>query len=254
MNQAPHLPKGFADALKALKQSKPGEKAKPMKTAITKASEPIDKSHHLQVVRDESKTEGRQFADLATNGLAVNATTAMRFCAQDLGSQSLTEMVKSLEAAGASVNHGDLTALERMLTAQAISLNTMFAEMARRASLNMGTHLEATETYMRLALKAQSQSRATVETLAAVKNPPVVFAKQANINNGGQQQVVNGPTPIVAHTAENETRQNKLQEMQHVERMDAGAQGASIGNHQGAEAVGIVNRPKKRRGASDRVA
>ena len=34
---------------------------------------------------------------------------------------------------------------------------------------------------MRLALKTQSQCRATVETLAALKNPPLVFAKQANI-------------------------------------------------------------------------
>ena len=40
---------------------------------------------------------------------------------------------------------------------------------------------------MRLALKAQSQCRATVETLATIKNPPVVYAKQANFANGHQQ-------------------------------------------------------------------
>jgi hypothetical protein len=44
---------------------------------------------------------------------------------------------------------------------------------------------------MRLALKAQSQSRATVETLAAIKNPPVVYARQANFA-AGHQQVNNG--------------------------------------------------------------
>jgi hypothetical protein len=48
---------------------------------------------------------------------------------------------------------------------------------------------------MRLALRAQGQCRATLETLAAIKNPPVVFARQANINNGGQQQVNNAPAP-----------------------------------------------------------
>ena len=42
---------------------------------------------------------------------------------------------------------------------------------------------------MRMAMKAQNQCRMTLETLATIKNPPVVFAKQANINNGGQQQV-----------------------------------------------------------------
>jgi hypothetical protein len=37
---------------------------------------------------------------------------------------------------------------------------------------------------MRLALKAQSQCRATLETLAQIKNPPVVLARQANIAQG----------------------------------------------------------------------
>jgi hypothetical protein len=43
-----------------------------------------------------------------------------------------------------------------------------------------------TEVRLRLALKAQTQCRATVETLATMKNP-VVFAKQANIAHGPQQ-------------------------------------------------------------------
>jgi len=50
----------------------------------------------------------------------------------------------------------------------------------------------------------------TLETLATIKNPPVVFARQANVNNGGQQ-VNNGaaadPAPAQmaqagAHVAE----------------------------------------------------
>ena len=50
------------------------------------------------------------------------------------------------------------------------------------------------ETYMRMALKAQSQCRATLKTLANIKNPPVVFARQANIAQG-PQQVNNGMMP-----------------------------------------------------------
>jgi hypothetical protein len=34
---------------------------------------------------------------------------------------------------------------------------------------------------MRLALKAQAQCTRTIETLAEIKNLPVVFAKQSNI-------------------------------------------------------------------------
>ena len=59
--------------------------------------------------------------------------------------------------------------------------------------MNMDEYIEATERYMRLALKAQGQCRATLETLAAIKNPPVVFARQANFANG-PQQVNNNPT------------------------------------------------------------
>jgi hypothetical protein len=43
------------------------------------------------------------------------------------------------------------------------------------------------ETYLRLALKAQSQSRASIESLAQIKNPPVVYARQANFANGPQR-------------------------------------------------------------------
>ena len=162
---------------------------------------PADKTRDLQVIRDPSKTEDRQFADLVSDGLASTAATAIRFIKQDHGDVSLTELVASLRDQGEAVNRGDLAAAERMLSAQAVALNAVFAEMARRAALNMGEHLGATESYMRLALKAQSQSRATVETLAAIKNPPVVFARQANINNGGQQQVNNGALrPTTSHS------------------------------------------------------
>jgi hypothetical protein len=47
---------------------------------------------------------------------------------------------------------------------------------------------------MRLALKGQAQCRSTLETLVALKNPPVVIAGQANISTG-PQQVNNGSAP-----------------------------------------------------------
>ena len=43
-----------------------------------------------------------------------------------------------------------------------------------------------------MALRAQNQCRMTLETIATIKNPSVVFAKQANIA-AGHQQVNNGP-------------------------------------------------------------
>jgi transposase InsO family protein len=54
---------------------------------------------------------------------------------------------------------------------------------------------------MRLALKAQSQCRATVEALAEMKNPkPVAYVQQANIANG-PQQVNNNGVPFASRGA-----------------------------------------------------
>jgi hypothetical protein len=153
------------------------------------------KAKTLQIVDGIGKTHDRLVAEVAAAGMAGNASTLIAFSASTFGELSLTECALVLKDAAHAVNGGDLSGAESMLTAQAAALNAIFGELARRSAMNMGEHLGATESYMRLALKAQGQCRATLETLAAIKNPPVVFARQANINNGGQQQVNNGTAP-----------------------------------------------------------
>src|SRR5688572_9743762 len=109
---------------------------------------------------------------------------------------------------------------EAMLISQAHTLDNIFNTLARRV-LNQEFLLHW-ETYMRMAMKAQSQCRMTLETLASVKNPQVVFAKQANINNGGQQQVNNqAGVPLARETP---LEPNKLQalEKQDAKWLDAG--------------------------------
>jgi len=122
--------------------------------------------------------------------------------------------------------------------------------MARRAALNMVEHLGATDSYMRIALKAQSPSRATVETLAAIKNPPVVFARQANINNGGQQQVNNGTAPPLAtahaHAEKSQFVPTELLEATDVQRLDTRTANATGGDDQGLAPLGAVNRAPDR--------
>ena len=98
-----------------------------------------------------------------------------------------------------------------MLVAQAVTLNAIFTELGRRAALNMGEYPDATDRYMRLGLRAQSKCRATLETLAEMKNPPVVLARQANTSNG-PQQVNNGPAPGAARTTESRPRQTIFRE------------------------------------------
>lgn len=79
-----------------------------------------------------------------------------------------------------------------LLMTQASSLDAIFTELTRRAGLSMGKHPEAFERYMRLALKAQANSRSTLETLARVARggEQVVRHVHNYIDNRGGQAVV----------------------------------------------------------------
>ena len=102
--------------------------------------------------------------------------------------EDLTPTVAALEASVAAVQRGELGDAEALLMAQAATLNAIFARCATAASRNLeGRYLDATDRYLRLAFRAQSQCRATIETLAVLKNPTTVFARQANIAHGPQQ-------------------------------------------------------------------
>ena len=106
--------------------------------------------------------------------------------------------------------------------------------------------MNAMDRYLRLALKAQSQCRATLETLATIKNPPVIYAKQANIANG-PQQVNNGSLPASVG-GETSIEPNKLLEQQHGERLDTGTQSAAIGADKAMATVGTIERAEVGRG------
>ena len=103
---------------------------------------------------------------------------------------NLTDLSHHLsERAQALQGDTPLRQVEEMLLAQANALNAMFTSLAERATKQ--EYMKNLEAFTRLALKAQSQCRATLETLAEIKQPRhVVIAQQANLAH--QQQVNNG--------------------------------------------------------------
>jgi len=215
------------------------------RTKTSKALQPRGDEKALSPpTHHQGPSSSQRSADLVTEGLAANAMTADRYT-PEFGSIPLCDLVSSMRRGGRAVNAGDLSSLERMLTGQAVALNAMFGELARRSALNMGEHMGAMETYLKLALKAQSQSRATVETLAAIKSPPVLFAKQANINNGGNQQVNNGAAATSPRAEEKQIHSHELLEASHGERMDFGAQSQAGGIDPQMETVGAIHWPEK---------
>lgn len=139
--------------------------------------------------------------------------------------------------------------MEDMLMAQAHSLDVMFASLARRAAMNIthgeGRFISAADTYMKLALRAQNQCRMTLETLATIKNPPVVFARQANIAHG-HQQVNNGEATLVTHAPETSNQRTELLEAQHgkPEWMDPGAARTTARSDPAMATVEAIKRPK----------
>jgi len=213
----------------------------------SKAPAPKHESWELRLTEPVGVSKERVLCDLVSHGIVGNAVTAMRFARAETGALSLTDMVESLHANGEAVNRGDLSAAERMLSAQAVALNAIFGELARRAAINMGEYIDAADRYMRLALKAQGQCRTTIETLHEMKSPrAVAFVKQANIATG-PQQINNGLTPTStrtgAHAGETKSVPNEQSEASHELLTDTGASQAAGGANPQLEAVGAINRP-----------
>ncbi len=220
----------------------------PSQSAPHSAPPMVDKSRTIQVSLKPGENHDRAMAGIVARGMVTNASTVIRFEAHEHEGLSLIEMTRELEAQGAAVNRGDLASLEQTLTAQALSLNAIFGELARIAKCNIYTLPDVAERYLRIALKAQGQCRATVETLADIKNPPLVFARQMNVANG-PQQVNNGAarnsTPASTRPGETVSAQTELLEDTTHGRtqLDTRAAPATSRAHTPLEPVGAVNRP-----------
>ena len=141
-------------------------------------------------------------------------------------------LAKILSKQTADVVGGNMTRPESMLLSQAHTLDALFNSLVMKG---LGqTHMPHYEAFMRLAFKAQSQCRSTLQSLSDIKNPSVVYAKQANITNGNQQ-INNGvPAP---RTQENKKYSNELlTELPHA-TLDSRGAGETIGAYSELAAV-----------------
>ena len=129
----------------------------------------------------------------------VQAAITLKEYGKSYGDLDLAGLIDSLTELTRASTDGDRTRAEAMLTAQAHTLDAIFNNLARRAALNMGEYLGACETYLKLALRAQSQCRSTWEALATIKNPPVVgYVRQGEHrarSPAGEQHTRGRPQP-----------------------------------------------------------
>ncbi|SFI60956.1 hypothetical protein [Nitrosomonas sp. Nm34] len=183
---------------------------------------------------------GRNYADLITSP-EVAAYRVINACEdQQVASKiDVPGLVATLRNQAETTNKNDLSQAEAMLMNQAVALQSIFVRLTEKA-LNQES-LSSFDTMMKLALKAQSQCRTTIEALSTIKNPPVVFAKQANITHGHQQ--INNGTATALHARENQIQQNELLKDNH-ETVDSRAASATSLAHSSMETLGEINRSK----------
>ena len=139
----------------------------------------------LVLLGQEGQTEAEVRAS-ATIGPAVQA--AYTVSKIETGGD-LSALVDALQTQSKRAISGDTGRMDEILIT-AHTLDLIFNNLTRRAVANMQEgYVPVAETYLRLALKAQSQARASIERLAQIKNPPVVYARQANFANGHSKSI-----------------------------------------------------------------
>lgn len=207
----------------------------------------LTKKKHVEKVPPSPEDRQRAAAAMV-DGTACGVVTARYLEGIEGGANGL-DVEACIAKAVRSVADGDLTTLERMLLQQAATLQAMFVELAFRSRTQ--TSRENLQTVTSLALKAAAGSRQAITALAELRMPKqVLFAKQANVNNGGQQQVNNGGAEEMRVRADARPRTanfvdppSELLERHHGQWMDPRAQSAAGGADPRVEAVGEVHRP-----------
>ncbi len=151
-----------------------------MKKSLVKKS-----SKNLTVKLDPDKYVGdtllEKGASIAIDPTIKAALTTHLYTANmtEIDPSALVERVQELVK---EVSAGDMSHFESLLASQAIVLDSIFHRLSSQAQQNIGHYASATDTYLRLALKAQAQCRTNIESLASIKAPKQ-YINQTNVAN-----------------------------------------------------------------------
>ena len=171
--------------------------------------------------KQDKQTESVRYAKISLSASTMSAVLSADFSKSMFPDVELADSISALSEKITTIQNGDMQPIEAMLIGQAQALQTMFVSLGRQAVTKTG--LQQYTAFMNLALKAQSQSRATIQALIELKYPKqATFVKQANIANGNQQVNNVTSTHAHAHAKENGNQPNELLEVNNgSENMDA---------------------------------
>ena len=191
------------------------------------------------VVAQQEDQQGIKLHEIVLSS-SIQASVGIRSWGTFAGEVDLPDLIRDLQAQTKQIQAGSMSSVEAMLYGQAKVLETMFTCLSRRAANN--NNLKQIQVNLTLALKAQSQCRATLEALAEIKNPrPVQFVKQANMTTGPQQ--INNGSTAQSPAGISQSKPNKLLEANHGQRLDTRTQGQAGQVDQAVEAVEAIHRP-----------
>jgi hypothetical protein len=179
-------------------------------------------------------------AAIATNAPA-NAAVVLSAFGSFFGPQEMVSLMEAVEALVEKVQNGDMSVVEQMLLSQSVALQGVFTSLTFRAANQTNPRL--LQTQLGLALRAQSQARATLETLIQLKNPASpTYIAQTNI--AARQQVNNGSIMSPAASEKAGFDQNELLEVRDEQRLAPGAAIASGRNDPVLASLDPINGPE----------
>lgn len=142
----------------------------------------------LKLAQEEGTPHAKALARVTFDPLARHEMLASSFASNAFANwrAPLFDRLGVLDEELEKAAKGNLNLASRILASQAVSLDVLFTQMARRSGDNMGQYPDAADRYMRLALKAQSNCRATLEALAKLHQPREQTVRHVHVNDGGQ--------------------------------------------------------------------
>ncbi|MCA6298346.1 MAG: hypothetical protein IM624_04005 [Phenylobacterium sp.] len=141
----------------------------------------------LRVPTGADEAPARALARTLIDPGARHALAAAEFAVKPLGDLTAPGVGDFQRAMDLALDRaGDRAAARKMLAAQAVALDSVFCELTRRAGANLGTYPEAVDRYLRLAMKAQANARATLEAIHRLSEPPPAPPRYVSVRDGGQ--------------------------------------------------------------------
>lgn len=157
---------------------------------LKKPADPITPDNAMYLEQSKDETGAQAMARKILQPILKNAVAASGFTGKMIGSElsapGIADYTQHVQAVVRDAEKGDLKMASQILAAQAVTLDSMFAELARRCAMNMGEYINASERYGRLALKAQANCRATLDALAKLHLPREQTVRHVHVNEGGQ--------------------------------------------------------------------